>query len=334
MERIVTPSRRALIRGAAVAAALAPAGIVAGRVLAQGQPRKIKLSWNANAVCLAPVVVGVHQGIFQRHGIDVELINYSGSTDQLLEAIATGKADAGVGMALRWLKPLEQGFDVKLTAGTHGGCMRVLAPKGKGIARLEDLRGKTVAVSDMASPSKNFFSIVLKKRGIDPVTDIQWRQFPADLLGLAIEKGEAQALADGDPVAFIQERKFGLTEIASNLSDEYRNRVCCVLGVRGSLVRDDKPTAAALTRALLEAAQVTGHQPDLAAEIFSRYAAASAADLATMLKSQTHNHNPVGGDLKREIIAYTEELKLVSVIKPSTDPGRFADKIFADVLTS
>ena len=31
----------------------------------------------------------------------------------LLEAIATGKADAGVGMALRWLKALEQGFAVK-----------------------------------------------------------------------------------------------------------------------------------------------------------------------------------------------------------------------------
>jgi len=334
MDRLIKPSRRTLIRGAAAVAALTPAGIVAGRVLAQqNQPKKIKLSWNANAVCLAPVVVGVQQGIFKRHGIDVELINYSGSTDQLLEAIATGKADAGVGMALRWLKPLEQGFDVKLTAGTHGGCMRVLAPAAKGIARLEDLRGKTIAVSDMASPSKNFFSVVLKKRGIDPVTDVQWRQFPADLLGLAIEKGEAHALADGDPNAFIQEHKFGLTEIATNLSDEYRDRVCCVLGVRGSLVREDRATAAALTRALLESAQVTAHNPEQAAEIFSKYAPASVADLTTMLKSQTHNHNPVGGDLKREIVAYTEELKLVSVMKPSTDPAKFADRIFADVLT-
>ncbi|MFX7949406.1 hypothetical protein ABTK52_18530, partial [Acinetobacter baumannii] len=92
---------------------------------------------------------------------------------------------------------------------------------------------------------------------------------------------------------------FGLTEIASNLSDEYQNRVCCVLGVRGSLVRDDKPTAAALTRALLEASQVTARDPDLAARIFSKYAAASTADLSTMLKSQTHHHNPVGSDLKR-----------------------------------
>lgn len=334
MKQVLKPSRRTLIRGAVAAAALAPGGIVGGRVLAQAKPKKLKLSWNANAVCLAPVVVGVHEGIFQRHGIDVELINYSGSTDQLLEAIATGKADAGVGMALRWLKPLEQGFDVKLTAGTHGGCMRVLAPRGKGIARLEDLRGKTIAVSDMASPSKNFFSVVLKKRGIDPVTEVQWRQFPADLLGLAIDKGEAQALADGDPNAFIQEHKFDLVEIATNLSDEYANRVCCVLGVRGSLVREDRATAAALTRALLDAAQVTAHKPDLAAAVFAKYAPASVADLTTMLKSQTHNHNPTGGDLKREIVLYTEELKLVSVMKPSTDPAKFADRIFADVLTS
>ena len=63
---------------------------------------------------------------------------FGGSTDQLLEVIATGKADAGVGMALRWLKPLEQGFDVRITTAIHGGCMRLLASKASGIARLED----------------------------------------------------------------------------------------------------------------------------------------------------------------------------------------------------
>ena len=43
--------------------------------------------------------------------------------------MASGKADGGVGMALGWLKPLEQGFDVKLTAGLHGGCIRLLTTK-------------------------------------------------------------------------------------------------------------------------------------------------------------------------------------------------------------
>src|SRR6201992_3638862 len=131
-----------------------------------GVPRKLKFSWNAGAVCNVPLPVAIDQGFFQRQNLDVELINYSGSTDQLLEAIATGKADAGVGMALRWLKPLEQGFDVKLTSVLHGGCIRLLTAKNSGVGRVNDLKGKVVAVSDMASPAKNFFSIVLKQQGL------------------------------------------------------------------------------------------------------------------------------------------------------------------------
>ena len=108
------------------------------------------------------------KGYFDKRNLAVELINFGGSTDQLLEAIATGKADAGVGMALRWLKPLEQGFDVRITTAIHGGCMRLLASKGSGITALADLKGKTVGTTDMGAPDKNFFSIRLAKLGIDP----------------------------------------------------------------------------------------------------------------------------------------------------------------------
>src|SRR3954463_3266922 len=115
-----------------------------------GAPRKLKLSWNAGAVCLAPLPIAIDHGFFAKQNLDVELVNYSGSTDQLLEAIATGKSDAGLGMALRWLKPLEQGFDVKIAAGTHGGCMRVLTRTGSSVEKLADLKGKSVAVGDLA----------------------------------------------------------------------------------------------------------------------------------------------------------------------------------------
>ena len=116
-----------------------------------------------------------------KRNLDVELINFGGSTDQLLEAIATGKADAGVGMALRWLKPLEQGFDVKITAGTHGGCMRLLALPDSGITKLADLKGKAVGVSDMAAPDKNFFSIRWRSWA-RPTNGRRLARVPADLL--------------------------------------------------------------------------------------------------------------------------------------------------------
>jgi NitT/TauT family transport system substrate-binding protein len=131
-------ARRAWLRRAgwsAGAVALGGVGLGLGGLPARaddGALKKLKLSWNAGAICTAPVPVAVKQGFFAKHGLDVELINFAGSTDQLLEAIATGKSDAGVGMALRWIKPLEQGFDVKLTAGIHGGCMRLLATGVRG----------------------------------------------------------------------------------------------------------------------------------------------------------------------------------------------------------
>lgn len=323
-------SRRALL--AAGGASLAAPFVLSGRtpVLA-AEP--LKLSWNAGAVCFAPVAVAVRDKLFEKQGIDVELINFSGSTDQLLEAIATGKADAGVGMALRWLKPLEQGFDVKIVAGIHGGCMRLMASRAAGVATLEDLRGKTIGVSDMASPNKNFFAILLSKRGIDPSRDVEWRQFPAELLGAALEKGEIHAIADGDPLAYGHMKRLNLVEVASNVTGDYAHRTCCLIGVRGSLLRENRAGAQALTLALFEAQQFTARDPQSAAEAYAAYAPKfPVEDLKAMLVSHAHHHNPLGKDLRHQIVQYAEELKAVDVFKPKTDPVRFAERITADVV--
>jgi NitT/TauT family transport system substrate-binding protein len=298
-----------------------------------GAPRKLKLSWNAGAVCLAPLPVAIDHGFFQRQNLDVELVNYSGSTDQLLEAIATGKTDAGLGMALRWLKPLEQGFDVKIAAGTHGGCMRVLTRTDSGVDKLADLKGKIVAVGDLAGPDKNFFSIQLAKQGIDPNKDVDWRPYPGNLLNIAVEKGEVQAFLSSDPLAYLWLKDSAYKAVASNLDGEYRDKSCCIVGLRGGLVREEPQVARAITQALLDAAMFTSQNPDKAAKSFQPYApkAATLADLEAMARYHTHHHHPVGEVLKRELKAYADDLKTVAVFKPSTDTAKFAERIYVDV---
>jgi sulfonate transport system substrate-binding protein len=300
-----------------------------------GAPRKVKLSWNAGAVCLAPLPVAIDHGFFQKQNLDVELVNFAGSTDQLLEAIATGKTDAGLGMALRWLKPLEQGFDVKIAAGTHGGCMRVLTRTDSGVNKLADLKGKRVAVGDLAGPDKNFFSIQLAKLGIDPISDVDWRAYPGNLLNVAVEKGEVQAFLSSDPLAFLWLKDSAYKEVASNLDGEYRDKSCCIVGLRGSLVREQPEVARALTQALLDAAMFSSQNPEKAALSFQPYApkAASLADLEGMVRYHTHHHHPVGEVLKRELKAYADDLKAISVFKPSTDTAKFAERIYVDVFS-
>src|SRR5260370_4212338 len=258
--------RRTLLRSGAAAAFAAPMGVFgaqAGPLRAAtpiidfsefpickassdalpltGAPRRLKLSWNAGAVCLAPLPVAIDHGFFQKQNLDVELVNYSGSTDQLLEAIATGQTEAGLVMAVRRLKPLEQGFDVKIAAGTHGGCMRVLSRTNSGVDKLADLKGKIVAVGDLAGPDKNFFSIQLAKQGIDPNKDVDWRAYPGNLLQLAVEKGEVQAFLASDPIAYLWLKDPAYKEVASNLDGEYKNKTCCIVGLRGRLVRTGPP---------------------------------------------------------------------------------------------
>jgi len=299
------------------------------------QPTPLKVAWNANAVCLSPVVYAAKTGIFERYNLDVELVNFAGSTDQLLEAIATGKADAGVGMIFRWLKALEQGFDVKLIAGTHGGCMRMVGSRKAGVTDLASIKGKTIAISDMASPAKNAFSIMLQESGIDPNVDVEWRNFPAQLLGVAVQKGEAQVIADGDPNLFLIEKQAGgdFVEILDNVSGPYAHKTCCVVGVRGELVRGRREVAGALARALIDASDATTKDPAATAAVFAPYTPASAEDIEAILRTLTYHAHPVGGDLKEQIAFYTNQLKRVGIIKPSTDPAKFADHIYQDVLT-
>ncbi len=135
-----------------------------------------------------------------------------------------------------------------------------------------------------------------------------------------------------DPIAYLWKKKFDLVEIAGNLTGDYAHRVCCVLGIRGSLIREDRPTARALTMALLESGEWVANNPDAAAEIFSKYSTATVADLAAMLRVHTHHHHPIGAAFKKEIALYADELKLVSVMKASTDSQRYADRVYANVL--
>lgn len=340
----VAPSRRRLLQlaggalGLGALGAADPLGLLARPAIAQVVPLKkrtlVKLAWGQTAVCQSPISVALKRGFFEQYNLEVEPVNFSGPTDQLLQAIATGHADGGIGMALRWLKPLEQGFDVALTVGTHGGCMRLLADPASNISKIQDLRGKKVAVTDAASPVRNFFAIRLAELGINPDKEVEWLQYPQDLFGEALKKGEVQAIAGDDPHLYLIRERDKLTEVASNLDDVYKASTCCVLGLRGSLIRDQPDVGAAVTRAIVEAQAWTAANPDASAEIFAPFVPAKipAETLASILRSHTHDHHSTGDALRKDVALFTEKLKTINVIRANTNAEAFAKKVVPNVL--
>ncbi len=76
------------------------------------------------------------------------------------------------------------------------------------------------------------------------------------------------------------------------------------------------------------------HDPDYAAKVYAGYGGkGSVDDLAAMLRSHTHHHHPLGAELKQQIAAYVDELKIVKVIRARTDATQFAERVYADVLS-
>ena len=329
-----TWSRRSLLRAGGIASVIGSAGLLGSRAFSQ--PRKLTFAWSQAGFCLSPVPVALERGIFEKNGLDVELLNWAGSADQLLEALATAKADVGVGLIHRWVKPLEAGFDVKLVGSVHGGCLRLVAAKGSGItADVKTFRGKTIGVADLNSPAKQFYAIHLAKKGVDIDKDVEWRVYPADLLDVAVKKGEIQAIADGDPNLFlIEKRNPGVfTELGNSAKGEYAERLCCIVGARGELARNDKPRVAAVVRALAQASNYVAENPNEAARIYAKYAPkVPVEDLQKLLSELTYKHHPAGKALRDEVEVFARDFHNAGILKKSTDVARFANHVSLDVL--
>jgi NitT/TauT family transport system substrate-binding protein len=183
---------------------------------------------------------------------------------------------------------------------------------------------------------------VLKKAGIDPENDVTWRQYPADLFPIAVQKGEIDAFVDNHPNVYfaVKRSKGNLFELAANGSGELGQRTCCVLALRGSLVRENRPAAAALTRAMVEASLLVDSNLDLAVTTAREYSPKSVAgpqevhDMLASYPYDAHRGCPTGEEFRQQVLSFATDLKDAGILKPSTDPVRFTNKITVDLLTS
>lgn len=330
-------SRRTLLGGSALAlggAALAGGLLPAASFAQSSDP--IKLGWTGTGICLISIPVARDKGFFEKHGANVEFVNFGSNFAAGVEAVSSGKLDVFVNFILQYIKPLEQGVNVQFTGTVHGGCIRLLARTGSEETDYAALKGKAIGVRSIDSPGKQFLSVQLYKAGIDPQNEVEWKVYPTDLLGEAINKGEIQAAIDADPAIYLilKNSKGAFTEIGGLHTGEYRDLACCAIGIRKEFVEARRQDAAAVTRALLDAAQWTHENPDEAAELFTNYSPVDRETLAEIIRTHTHHVNlPVGDKFRGQLETYTEELKTVGIVRRRTDPRAFAQRITVDVLS-
>lgn len=296
--------------------------------------QKVRLGWAQPAACHAPLAYAEKTGVFAKHGIDVELVDFlANGDDALTKYIASGKIDVGAGFLLGWLKPMDEGLDVRLISGTHAGCTRLLTTRTSGIKQALDLKGKTIAVAQSNGSAQQIFAVTLAKLGIDPNADVTWKVFPDNLLAVSVQKGEADALGHLDPQTFGWIKDEHLIEIANNQTGAYEKLSCCTIGASTEFVKRDKNLVRATVEAIIETHEVVAKDPDAVAKFYkdTYKPPVSEETLAELLGQLAYHHHPAGPALENEIAEEIEDLKLIGVFRAGADGKALAKKFTFNV---
>jgi NitT/TauT family transport system substrate-binding protein len=285
-----------------------------------GSRTKIRVGY-IGITCEAPIFCAIENGFFNEEGLDVELVKCEWS--KYKDVLALGGFDITHHLIMYLLKPIEQGLDVKFTAGIHRGCLRIQSAIDGNIKTAQDLRGKRIGVPGMGTPPFIFANRVLTANGMDPSRDVTWSVFPAGELGLALEKGEIDAVADSEPIGTLLLANSKVRNVVDQATDSpYKDEYCCAVVVNGKFLANNPTAATAATRALLKGAKWVETNPAAAARLsVEKKYLASNPELNTLAISHLRYIPSVSGG-EAAVNSAAAEMKKAGMLNSTTDvPG-------------
>jgi NitT/TauT family transport system substrate-binding protein len=278
--------------------------------------------------CEAPIFVAVEKGFFKEEGLEVELVKCQWA--QYKDVLALGGFDITHHLVMYFLKPIEMGLDVKFTGGIHRGCLRVQASPNGNVRTVEDLRGKRIGVPGMGTPPFVFASRVMGAHGIDATREVEWKVFPAGDLGLALQRGLVDAVADSEPIGSLLLADGTVRNVADQATDPpYKDEYCCEVIVNGKFLEKNPKAAAAATRALLKAAKWVDTNPVAAARLsVEKKYILSSPDLNAVALSHLHYLPSVSG-AEAAVSSAAQEMQRAGMLAPRTDVKELSKRAFA-----
>ncbi|MCY1159286.1 MAG: thiamine biosynthesis protein [Citricoccus sp.] len=155
---------------------------------------------------IAPSVAvqyGVEEGIFEKHGIEVEL-STSNAGAAMLPAVANEQIHFGVGNPNSVMNANDRGLDMKIVAGYSNSLAEgediagVVTTKDSGIQGWEDLAGKTVSVNALKTQGDLTIMEAVSKAGGDPAA-IKFSEMPFQDMPAQLERGNTDAIWVPEP---------------------------------------------------------------------------------------------------------------------------------------
>lgn len=291
-----------------------------------GDDLVLKIAYN-NSLCEAPIQMGAEKGFFEAEGLKFEMVKADAA--HMPEAIGSGQVDAGFGLLGKYLQPIDNGLDIKITAGIHTGCTKLLVPESSDIKSVADLKGKKVGTGGLGAAGTIITRRSLYHEGLNASPDncdVEFVVYSESDLAQALQNGAIDAIVLGDPRASIAEKDYNLKAIIDTAKDEeYKNEYCCISFVTGDIAKNHPEIAEKFTRAIMKASQWVEENKEETAkiQIEKNWVAGDADFNAQVLSSYSYKPALDGGYEALKITV--PDLQAIGLIKSDRNADEFIE---------
>jgi NitT/TauT family transport system substrate-binding protein len=254
------PARRRFLETLAVSGAAAAMGLAPPGARAEPPPETPRLRIVRDpSVCLAPLYVA--EELLREEGfreISYPPIEQGLGNGAMLSA---GKADLGMDAAPPLILHVDAGEAITILTGVHVGCYDLFATPG--VRSVRDLKGKTVAVTQLRDDRHAFLAAILTHVGINPRTDVKWVTHPAEVAIRLLGEGRIDAfLAFPPEPQELRARAIGHRLLSTLLDRPWSQYFCCMLFARSEFVRAHPVATKRAMRAILKANAICAAEPE------------------------------------------------------------------------
>jgi NitT/TauT family transport system substrate-binding protein len=183
------------------------------------------------------------------------------SPSEATEAVGTGAVDITMQYVGPSILQVDAGQPVVVLAGIQPGCFELFGTER--IHSVRDLKGKTVAIGELAGSEYTFISSMMTHVGLDPRKDVTWSTVPPSEAKRMLAEGRVDALLGLPPdPQELRARGIGHVVVNSVLWSQY---FCCMVVGHREFVRANPMATKRALRAILKSADACAADPAQAA---------------------------------------------------------------------
>lgn len=335
-------NRRKLLIGLGAAGTLTGIGLYQSvtkqkhKLLPQNlSPQTIRIAYPSNEENQL-LTIAMAKEFFNHYKINPILNPNIKNKSEIFNLFKTNQCDAAILSILDWLPQLlsDESIDGKLLIGLSGGDFRLLVTYKQKIQRLMDLENLSIGIQTHSKKEKLFFSILLRRKGINPDLNIKWIEMEKDELLPALLSNQIQALIGSDPFIWqiLHQNNKKLFQLAGSQTGSWSRRINNVLGVSNHLLQDNPLAVKALAAAIHHASLWESQHTQEASQILAdEWAKMNANDILTMFQHENQNITATNDNLWEQTAQYLDEFKLLGQV-PNTLKSSHVAKQFCITL--